>query len=84
MKILIDYLNGLSTAEQAAYAVRCGTSVGYLRKAASVGQRLREKLCIKLDRESGGVVRCDVLRPDVDWGYLANRSTSTQETSHAS
>lgn len=76
MKLLIDYLNSLSTADQAAYAGRCGTSVGYLRKAASVGQRLGESLCIALDRESGGAVPCDVLRPDVDWGYLAQRAAA--------
>ena len=70
MKPLISYLNSLTTSEQAAYAARCGTSVGYLRKAASTGQRLGESLCIALDRESSGIVSCELLRPDVDWAYL--------------
>jgi len=82
MKILIDYLNGLSTADQATYATRCGTSVGYLRKAASTKQRLGESLCIALDRESGGQVPCDALRPDVDWEYLRIRP-APKETEHA-
>jgi DNA-binding transcriptional regulator YdaS (Cro superfamily) len=74
MKNLQSYLNGLPTKEQIAYAGRCKTTVGYLRKAISKGQRLGEALVIKLDRESGGKVRCEELRPDVDWAYL--RATS--------
>lgn len=70
MDTLLDYLNGLSPKEQAAFAARCRTSVGYLRKAISINQRLGESLCINIERESGGAVRCDVLRPDVDWAYL--------------
>lgn len=74
MKILLDYLNSLPPAEQTQYATRCGTSVGYLRKAISIGQRLRESLCISLDRESGGAVPCEALRPDVDWNYVRLRA----------
>ncbi len=74
METLHAYLGTLSTEEQAAYARRCGTSIGYLRKAISKGQRLGSELCILLDRESQRAVRCDVLRPDVDWAYV--RSTA--------
>ena len=70
MKTLIQYLNSLSPTEQAAFAERCGTSVGYLRKAVSTRQKLGESLCINIERESGGQVRCEDLRPDVDWAYL--------------
>lgn len=75
MKELTNYLNSMSRVDQESYARRCGTTIGYLRKASSIGQRLRESLCIALDRESGGSVRCEALRPDVDWGYLLRRST---------
>lgn len=74
MKDLIDYLNSLTRDKQGAFAARCGTSVGYLRKAASIGQNLGERLCVALERESGGAIRCESLRPDVDWAYLANRA----------
>lgn len=73
MNILIAYLNGLPRAEQDAFAKRCGTSVNYLRKAVSTGQKLGESLCINLDRESGGAVPLDLLRTDVDWKYVRNR-----------
>lgn len=73
MKNLLSYLNGLPTLEQQEYARRCGTSIGYLRKAISKGQRLGEGLVINLERESGGTVRCEEVRPDVDWAYLRSR-----------
>lgn len=70
MKALLDYLNGLKPAEQTAFASRCETSVGYLRKAVSKNQSLGCDLCINIERESGGVVRCEGLRPDADWDYI--------------
>lgn len=78
MDKLIAYLNSLTPDEQADFARRCGTSVGYLRKAASTGQRLGESLAINIDRESGRAVTFDYLRSDADWNYV--RSTSNIET----
>lgn len=75
MKNLQSYLNGLSVADQAAFAVRSGTTIGYLRKAISKGQLLGEKLVINMERESAGRIRCEDLRPDVDWDYI--RATAT-------
>ncbi|MFC5524036.1 transcriptional regulator [Polaromonas jejuensis] len=68
----MKYLSGLSPDERESFALRCGTSVGYLRKACSIGQRLGESLCINIERESHGAVPCEALRPDVDWAYLRN------------
>lgn len=73
MNQLLAYLNSMAPPDQVAFAARCGTTVNYLRKAVSAKQRLREGLCILIDRESAGVVRMDVLRPDVDWAYLRER-----------
>lgn len=70
MDELISYLNSLGTDEQRDFADRCGTSVGYIRKACSVGQKLGESLCINFERESKGAVRCEQLRTDVDWAYI--------------
>ena len=68
------YLNSLSVDDQHAYAHRCRTTVGYLRKALSINQTLNEGLCILLDRESSGAVPMELVRPDVDWAYV--RSTT--------
>ncbi|QKQ48513.1 transcriptional regulator [Achromobacter denitrificans] len=68
---LLDYLNSLRTADQAAFAERCGTSVAYLRQVAYGNRRCGEALAISIDRESGRQVRMQALRPDVDWNHLA-------------
>lgn len=63
---LRTYLNGLPPDEQASFAARCGTTVGYLRKAISTGQRLGADLCVSIERESNKAVTRQELRPD-DW-----------------
>ncbi|MCL2298363.1 MAG: helix-turn-helix domain-containing protein [Proteobacteria bacterium] len=78
MDKLRQYLNSLSLCEQLDYARRCGTTAGYLRKAISVAQKLKLDLCVRLDRASAGAVRCEDLRPDVDWAYL-RQSQSQKE-----
>ena len=70
MHEILEYLRGLSQPEREDFAERCGTSVGYLRKAVSAKQQLGIDLCLSLDRESGGVLRCERLFPDLDWEYL--------------
>lgn len=70
MQVLRDYLNSLERIAQEDFARACNTSVGYLRKACSTGQRLGADLCIEIERESGRRVTVEQLRPDVDWAYL--------------
>ncbi|HCP79413.1 MAG: hypothetical protein CML16_14850 [Pusillimonas sp.] len=70
MDTLRSYLNSLSPPQQADYASRCGTTVGYLRKAISKGQRLDGALARMLDVESNSAVRREELRPDI-WPELA-------------
>ena len=64
------YLNSLSPEHREAFATACKTTVGYLRKAISVGQQLGEGLCIAIERESGRAITCEDLSPDTDWAYL--------------
>ena len=70
MKKLRVCLNSMTPAKQEEFARRCGTSIGYLRKAISVGAQFDVQLCINIEVESGGVVRCEDLRPDVTWATL--------------
>lgn len=90
MNKLLGYLNGLPKADRQAFAARCDTSEGYLRKAISKGQRLGESLCIAIERESGRAVCCEDIRADVDWAYLRNTANAApgsvptpQEPGHA-
>jgi DNA-binding transcriptional regulator YdaS (Cro superfamily) len=77
---LRKYLNSLDLDEQAAYAARCGTTVGYLRKALSTKERIAESTAIALERESGGAVSVESIRPDVDWAYLRGTSGRSRLT----
>ena len=72
MDKLLTYLNSLNRDEQIAFAERCDTSVGYMRKAVSTKQQLGGTLCINIERESKGLVRCEDLRPDADWAFIRN------------
>ncbi len=72
MDKLKAYLNALPPAEQADFAIRCHTTIGYLRKAISKRQKIGESICIAIERESGRSVVCEDLRDDVDWAYLRN------------
>ncbi len=70
MAQLLPYLNSLNVHERVAFAQRCDTTVGYLRKAVSIGQKLSEGLCLRLVAQSGGVLTLEELRADVDWDFL--------------
>lgn len=74
MEKLLAYLRTLDPESRIEFAERCSTSVGYLYKAISVAAhrevRLGGDLVVAIERESGGFVRCEDLRPDVDWGYV--------------
>lgn len=84
MDKLLAYLNSLSPAEQSAFAQRCNTTVGYLRKAGSTRQRLGEGLCLRIGVESAGAVQPADLRGDVDWSRLLNLpARPTAETAAA-
>lgn len=65
MESLRAYLATIPPAEQAAYALRCGTTIGYLRKALSTRPRLDGALAKRLDEESAGAVSRAELRPDI-------------------
>jgi hypothetical protein len=65
METLRAYLSTLTPDQQAEYAIRAGTTIGYLRKALSKGQRFDGALARRLDEESGGGVSRHDLRSDV-------------------
>jgi DNA-binding transcriptional regulator YdaS (Cro superfamily) len=66
MDELKTYLKNLSQDERAAFAVQCGTSIGYLQKALSMKQLLGAQLCVAIEQQTSGVVTRKALRPD-DW-----------------
>jgi len=65
METLRTYLSTLAPDDQAAFAVRAGTTIGYLRKALSKRTRFDGALARRLDEQSGGEVSRSELRPDI-------------------
>lgn len=62
---MVDFINSQRGEGEAVLA-----HSDFLKKAISIGQRLGETLVINIELASGGLVRCDDLRPDVDWSFL--------------
>ena len=76
---LKTYFLSLKADARADLAARCGTTLGHLRNVA-YGRVCGESLAINLERESGGLVSCEEMRPDVDWAFLrGTRCTPSAE-----
>ena len=69
MESLIAYINGLDQAGRERFERMAGTSIGYLRKARSVGQVLGPQLCVDIEDATGGAFMRWHLRPS-DWHRL--------------
>jgi DNA-binding transcriptional regulator YdaS (Cro superfamily) len=74
---LRQHLNSLPPSEQSAFAERCGTTIGYLRKALSTGSVLRPELMVAIERESGRLVRRWDMRP-TDWHLVWPELVNTE------
>lgn len=73
---LREFLRSLGSRQaREEFARRCETSLGQLQQVANGHRRAGESLAINIDRESGGKVPCEQLRPDVDWEYLRSSNS---------
>jgi len=79
METLRSYLKTLSPLEQADFARRAGTTIGYLRKALSKGQRFGGALVRQLHIQSGGYVCLTDLRADI-WPADEQQPSRAKET----
>lgn len=73
---LKPFLFAMAMCDRKAFAERCGTTYPHLRNIAYGQKPCGESLAINVERESSGAVRCEELRPDVDWGYLRGSAPS--------
>jgi DNA-binding transcriptional regulator YdaS (Cro superfamily) len=67
---LLDFLRTKTLEERTEFAQKCGTTAAYLDQVARGYRRAGESICINIDKETDGAVRCEDVRPDVDWAYL--------------
>ena len=69
MEKLRQFLKTMTPDEQKHFAAKCGTTINYLSDRSS---NLGEKICIEIENQSRGEVRCEDLRPDVNWSVIRN------------
>lgn len=77
---LKTYLQSMTIKQRMSFAERCGTTGNHLRNISYGQKRASVALCIALERETGGEVRCEELRPDIDWQFLQQRKPREAET----
>lgn len=70
MDELKKILLSMSRDEREKFASRCGTTWNHLRNIVYCGKPAGESLAINIERETNGEVKCEALRPDVDWAYI--------------
>lgn len=66
---LLSYLNSLSRPERAAFCSRSGVSVGQMNNVAYGYRPCAPELAVNIERESGGAVTRQDLRPR-DWARI--------------
>lgn len=54
-------------------------SLQYLRHVAAGRKRPAVEFCVAVEVASGNRIRCESLRPDVDWAYLASRRVADRQ-----
>lgn len=69
---LVDYIRPMSEVELKQFALACVSTSGQIKQVA-YGRRASADLAIRIDMASCGAVRCEDIRPDIDWDYLRNQ-----------
>jgi DNA-binding transcriptional regulator YdaS (Cro superfamily) len=72
---LKDYLDGLPRGGQSAMAKMLGIAPAYLYQMANGMRPISAERCPQIERLTDGAVRCEDLRPDVDWAVLRGHKT---------
>lgn len=73
MDSLKIFLKSLETDEaREAFAGKCGTTLGHMRNASYGLRPLAPEICASAERESGGALVCDSLRPDLPWTRISD------------
>jgi DNA-binding transcriptional regulator YdaS (Cro superfamily) len=61
---------------QRALADRLGVTPALIWQWINGRRPIAVEQAIAIERESGGVVTCEEMRPDVDWAYLRRRKSA--------
>src|SRR5688500_18658790 len=77
---VLRYLNSLPYRERELLCKRLDTTEGYLRKAATVGEKLRPHICVELEHITSQHITRQHLRP-YDWRKIWPELTTAASTS---
>lgn len=80
---LSEYL-ALSRETQAEFAERVGVTQSMVWQWITRRRPVAPKRCPIIERETGGAVRCEDLRPDVDWATVRAGVAAAVQTQRAS
>lgn len=82
-KFLKAYGNGSDANRmRVEFAKRVPTTLPYLVHLAYGYRTASVELAAQIERHTHGLVRCEEMRPDIDWNYLATRKASRATTLH--
>ncbi len=68
----MDLKTYFKTASQTELARLLGVTPGAVHQWANKLTAVAAERCPAIEKATNGQVRCEDLRPDVDWGYLRN------------
>ena len=68
---------------QALLATALGVSKSAVGQWKEEGRRVPAEHCPVIERLTGGAVRCEELRPDIEWHVLRTVDQAAQESAHA-
>lgn len=68
---------------QVALALALGVSKGAVSQWKDDERRVPAEHCPAIERLTGGAVRCEDLRPDIDWAVLREQGAPTDSTAPA-
>lgn len=64
----------LAEHKQVDLARKLGVTQGAVHQWATGMTRPSAERCIQIEKATAGAVRCEDLRPDVDWAYLRGKA----------
>ena len=81
IELACDIVGGITTLAN-ALGVKPPTVSQWISSNPMTSRRVPAARCPSIERATSGVVRCEDLRPDVEWSVLRGTSPRDQEAAH--
>lgn len=67
---LKEFMKTIPMQQREAFACECGTTLNYLNMVRCGAKKANKSLCMAIEKRSAGAVRCEELRPDIEWKHI--------------